>query len=81
MKVLHCSNSLYGAVLVLVTFKFGGQWIILVILVKICTTLQEYINFCFYHSYNYFDLSAAAAKNKLTVEVKYNVIQGLTVTV
>ena len=53
----------------------------LVILVKICTSLQEYINFCFYHSYNYFDLSAAAAKNKLTVEVKYHVIQGLTVTV
>ena len=49
--------------------------------VKICTSLQKYINICLYHSYNYLDLSAVAARNKLTVEVKYHVIQGLTVTV
>ena len=45
------------------------------------STTKVYQLFSFYHSYNYLDLSAAAAKNKLTVEVKYHVIQGLTVTV
>ena len=44
-------------------------------------TTKVYQLFSFYRSYNYFDLLAAAAKNKLTVEVKYHVIQGLTVTV